>query len=131
MPSCIVADDSKIMRMLLGKIMENFSYTVDEAEDGEDLLEMCAQNMPDLIISDWNLPLIDGIDVLYKIRSDKKTKQPVFIFCSHLKDADVMEQAISAGADDFIMRPFDEDIIATKLKIIRFLRGVNNAPTRF
>lgn len=124
MPSCIVADDSKIMRMLLSKIMENFGYTVDEAEDGEDLLEQCAKNMPDLIISDWQLPLIDGIDVLYKIRSDKKVKQPVFMFCSYQKDRDIMEQAVAGGADDFIMRPFDEDIIASKLKMIRFLKGI-------
>lgn len=124
MPSCIVADDSKIMRMLLSKIMENFGYTVDEAEDGEDLLEQCANHMPDLIISDWQLPLIDGIDVLYKIRSDKRAKQPVFMFCSYLKDTAIMEQAIAAGADDFIMRPFDEDIIAAKLKMIRFLKGI-------
>lgn len=124
MPSCIIADDSKIMRMLLSKIMENFGYTVTEAEDGEDLLEQCGQNIPDLIISDWNLPLIDGIDVLYKVRSDKKIKQPIFLFCSYIKDAEIIAQAINGGADDFIMRPFDEDIIASKLKIIKVLRGV-------
>ena len=122
MPSCIIADDSKIMRMLLSKILENFGYSVYEAEDGEDLIEQCAADMPDLIVSDWNLPLIDGIDVLLKIRSDKKSKQPVFIFCSYLKDADIMAQALSAGADDYIMRPFDEDIIASKLKIIKILK---------
>lgn len=124
MPSCIIADDSKIMRMLLSKIMENFGYTIQEAEDGEDLLEQCALTMPDLVISDWNLPLIEGVDVLLKIRSDKKVKQPVFIFCSYIKDIQIIEQAINAGADDFIMRPFDEDIIVSKLKIIKFLRGV-------
>ncbi len=124
MPSCIVADDSKIMRMLLSKIMENFGYVVMEAEDGEDLLEQCGAAMPDLIISDWNLPLIDGIDVLLKIRSDKKAPQPIFMFCSYIKDTAVIAQALEGGADDFIMRPFDEDIIASKLKIVKVLRGV-------
>ena len=124
MASCIVADDSKIMRMLLTKIMENFGYVVSEAEDGEDLLEQCAKEMPDLIVCDWNMPLIEGIDLLLKIRTDKKVKQPVFIFCSYIKDAEVIKQALNAGADDFIMRPFDEDIIASKLKVIRVLRGV-------
>lgn len=124
MPSCIVADDSKIMRMLLSKIMENFGYSVAEAEDGEDLLEQCGRDMPDLVICDWQMPLIDGIDVLLKIRSDKKSKQPVFFFCSNIKDVNVIRQALDAGADDFIMRPFDEDIIASKLKIIKVLRGV-------
>ncbi len=125
MPNCLIADDSKVMRMLLCKIMENFGYTVTEAEDGEDLLEQCGKAMPDIIISDWNLPLIDGVDVLYKIRADKKIAQPVFLFCSYFKDADIIRQAIDGGADDFIMRPFDEDIIASKLKIIKVLRGVH------
>lgn len=123
MASCIVADDSKIMRMLLTKIMENFGYIASEAEDGEDLLEQCAENMPDLIICDWQLPLIEGIDILHKIRSDKRSKQPVFMFCAHTKDKSIIEQAMNAGADDFIMRPFDEDIIASKLRIIKILRG--------
>lgn len=126
MPSCLVADTSKTMRMLLMKIMENFGYTVEEAEDGEDLLEQCTQQMPDLIISDWTLPLIDGIDVLYKIRSNARLPQPVFLFCSHIKDPDIIKQALAAGADDFIMRPFDEEIIALKLKIIKFMKGVAN-----
>lgn len=123
MQTCLIADDSKIMRMLLSKIMENFGYTVTEADDGEDLLEQCAKNIPDVIISDWNLPLIDGIDILYKIRSDKKITQPYFIFCSYIKDPEIIKQAIKGGADDFIMRPFDEDIIASKLKIIKIMRG--------
>ena len=119
MASCIIADDSKIMRMLLSKIMNNFGYDVTEAENGDELLELCAHQMPDLIICDWQIPLIDGIDVLLKIRSDKKVKQPAFIFCSYIKDTDIIRQALDAGADDFIMRPFDEDIIASKLKIIK------------
>ncbi len=127
MANCIIADDSKIMRMLLSKIMSNFGYNVFEAEDGEDLLEECTRNSPDLIICDWQLPLIDGVDVLLKIRSDKKIKQPIFIFCSYIKDVDIISQALDAGADDFIMRPFDEDIIASKLKILKVLRSSKNA----
>ena len=121
MPRCLIADDSKTMRMLLIKIMENFGYTVEEAEDGEDLLEQCTADMPDLIISDWNLPLIDGIDVLYKIRSNQNIRQPVFLFCSYIKDTEIIRQALKGGADDFIMRPFDEDIIAGKLAILGLL----------
>ena len=127
MANCIIADDSKIMRMLLSKIMGNFGYNVFEAEDGEDLLEECAKNNPDLIICDWQLPLIDGVDVLLKIRSDKKMKQPIFVFCSYINDVEIISQALNAGADDFIMRPFDEDIIASKLKILKVLKGTKNA----
>lgn len=127
MASCIIADDSNVIRMLLSKVMNNFGYDVTEAENGEELLRLCTSNMPNLIICDWQLPLIDGIDVLLKIRSDKKLKQPAFIFCSYIKDVDVISYALKSGADDFIMRPFDEDIIASKLKIIKVLRGTKNA----
>lgn len=122
MTSCIIADDSKIIRMLLSKIMNNFGYEVTEVENGEELLSQCAKNMPNLIICDWNMPLVDGIDVLLKIRSDKKIKQPLFIFCSYITDTNIIAQALNAGADDFIMRPFDEDIIASKLKILKVLK---------
>ena len=64
MPRCIIADDSKIMRILLTKIMENFGFEVSEAEDGEEIIEQCVDFAPDLIISDWNLPLMDGIDAV-------------------------------------------------------------------
>lgn len=121
MLKCLIADDSKIMRMLLKKIIENFGFEVSEAEDGEDVLEQCIRFQPDLIISDWSLPLIDGIDVLYKIRMDRKIKQPRFMFCSYVSEAAIIRQAIDGGADDFIMRPFDEDIIASKLAILGML----------
>ena len=121
MTRCLIADDSKIMRMLLRKIIENFGFVVSEAEDGEDALEQCVSFQPDLIISDWNLPLIDGIDVLYKIRADRKIKQPRFMFCSYISETAVIRQALDGGADDFILRPFDEDIMASKLAILGLL----------
>lgn len=121
MVKCIIADDSKIIRMLLSKILENFGFEVSEAEDGEELLEQCANLQPDLIICDWTLPVIDGIDVLYKIRGDKKIKQPKFVFCSFISDIEKIRQALDGGANDFVMRPFDEDIIASKLAILGIL----------
>lgn len=121
MPKCIIADDSKIIRMLLQKIMENFGFGVSEAEDGEEVLELFLREEPDLIITDWALPVMDGIDVLYKIREDNKIKQPKFIFCSSVTDKDKIKQALDGGADDFIMRPFDEDIIGSKLAILGLL----------
>lgn len=122
---CIIADDSKIMRMLLSKIVESLGYRVSEAENGDELLRLYMNVQPDLIISDWELPLYDGIDILYKIRSDKKIKQPIFMFCAYTKDITIIEQALRAQADDFIMRPFDEDIIASKLKLAQLRRGQN------
>lgn len=124
MPDCVVADNSKIIRMLLVKIMENFGYNVIEVENGEMLQKICDNKIPDIIICDWELPVVDGTDILYRLRSNKKIKQPIFIFCSYIKNVDIISQAMSLGADDFIMRPFDEDIIASKLQIINLKKKV-------
>lgn len=73
MPKCLIADDSKIIRMLLGKIMNNLDFEVLEAEDGEEVVELCQINEPELIVMDWRLPVLEGIDALYKIRNSKKS----------------------------------------------------------
>ncbi len=118
---CIVVDDSQTIRMLLVKIMENFGFNVIEAESGEEALELCRRENPNLIISDWRLPLMDGIDVLYKIRGDRRLSQPKFMFCATMSDIDNIRMALDGGADDFIMRPFDEEIIGSKLAILGLL----------
>lgn len=121
MAKCLIADDSQIIRMLLVKIMGNFGFEVIEAEDGEEVYESCALNQPDLIIMDYNLPILDGIDVLYKIRENNKIKQPKIFFCSSLNSVETIRQALNGGADDYIIKPFDEEIIASKLAIIGML----------
>jgi len=118
---CIVVDDSQTIRMLLVKIMENFGFSVIEAESGEEALDLCRRENPDVIISDWRLPIMDGIDVLYKIRADRRIPQPKFIFCATVSDIEDMQMALDGGADDFIMRPFDEEIISSKLAILGLL----------
>lgn len=84
MAKCVIADDSRIIRMLLSKIMANLNFEVIEAEDGEEVVEMVELNEPAVVIMDWRLPVLDGIDALYKIRSLKKIKQPKVMFCSSL-----------------------------------------------
>ena len=118
MAKCVIADDSRIIRMLLSKIMANLNFEVIEAEDGEEVLERWRLKEPAVVIMDWRLPVLDGIDALYKIRSLKKIKQPKVMFCSSLVDVDKIREALDGGADDYIMKPFDEEIIITKLEIL-------------
>ena len=115
---CLIADDSKIIRLLLNKIMSNLDWDVVEAEDGEEALEIFQLQSPDLILMDWKLPVMEGIDVLYKIRDSKVAKKPKVIFCSSITDVNRIKEALQGGADDYIMKPFDEDIIYSKLAIL-------------
>lgn len=118
MPKCLIADDSKTIRLLLLKIMSNFGFEVLDAEDGEEVVDLFYQHKPDLIILNLRLPVMDGIDVLYKIRADKRQKQPKIMFCSSVNDIERIQEALNGGADDYIMKPFDEEIIGSKLEIL-------------
>ena len=115
---CLIADDSRIIRMLLTKIMSNLEWDVLEAEDGEEAFEIFQLQNPDLIIMDWTMPIMEGIDVLYKVRNAKAATQPKFMFCSSNNDVNRIREALKGGADDYIIKPFDEDIIYSKLAIL-------------
>lgn len=119
---CLIADDSQIIRMVLAKIFSNFGFEVDVAEDGDEVIEKCFAGEPDIIVMDWWLPVIDGIDVLYKIRNDKSIRQPRIVFCSSNTTPDKISEALQGGADDYLMKPFDEDIIRSKLIILGLLK---------
>lgn len=121
MPQCLIADDSKVIRMILSKIMNNMKYDVIEAEDGEEVVELCETKEPDLIIMDTKLPILDGIDAMYKIREMQKIKQPKIIFCSSIADPERIREALDGGADDYIMKPFDEEIILSKMEILNLV----------
>ena len=121
MATCLIADDSKVIRMLLSKIVSNLGFSVIEAEDGEEAVEITQIKNPDLIIMDWSLPVLEGIDVLYKIRDLRLAKSPKIVFCSSSSDLNRIQQALNGGADDYIIKPFDEDIVASKLTILGLL----------
>lgn len=118
MPKCLIADDSKVIRMILSKIMSNLKYDIIEGEDGEEVVELCETNEPDVIIMDTKLPILDGIDALYKIREMQRIKQPKVLFCSSITDPERIREFLNGGADDYIMKPFDEEIIISKLEIL-------------
>lgn len=119
---CLIADDSKIIRMVISKIFANLGFEVVEAEDGDEVIEICQREEPDLVIMDWRLPIIDGIDVMYKIRGDGNIRQPRIIFCSSMIEPDKIREALNGGADDYLMKPFDEEIIVSKLMILGMIK---------
>lgn len=121
MAKCLIADDSKVIRMLFNKIMSNIGFDVIEAEDGEEVVELCQLNEPDLIIMDYRLPVLDGIDAMYKIRNSRISNQPKIMFCSSLNGIEIIKEALDSGADDYVLKPFDEEIIKSKLAILGLL----------
>ena len=115
MKSCLIVDDSKVVRMVARKIMEGFDFMTTEAEDGQQALDQCRGKMPDLVLLDWKMPVMSGIEFLQEVRSILDIEQPVVMFCTTENDVEQIQKAIDAGANEYIMKPFDSEIVESKL----------------
>ena len=118
MKFCLVVDDSKVVRMVARKILEELDFDVSEAADGQEALKACQASMPDVILLDWNMPVMNGIDFLRALRSGEGGDAPKVVFCTTENDMAHIQEAINAGANEYIMKPFDSDIIQSKLSQI-------------
>lgn len=117
MKTCLVVDDSKIVRKVVRRIIENLGFNALEAEDGQQAVDQVKANQVDLIILDWNMPVMDGLVCMKTIRADTSlAAQPVIIFCTTENEFAKIQEAVMAGANEYVMKPFDEQIIAGKLR---------------
>ncbi|KKJ76383.1 chemotaxis protein CheY [Kiloniella litopenaei] len=114
MKTCLVVDDSKVVRMVARKILEGLNFNIEEAEDGQKALDACNASMPDAVLLDWNMPVKDGLEFLKDLRALPNVEQPIVVFCTTENDMQHIQQAIAAGANEYIMKPFDSDIIESK-----------------
>lgn len=124
MKTCLVVDDSKIVRKVVRRIMEGLQFNVLEAEHGQEALDQVKANKVDVIILDWNMPVMDGLECMQKMRADSSIDpQPVIIFCTTENEFSKIQTAIMAGANEYVMKPFDEEIIAGKLRQLGIIEG--------
>ena len=114
MKSCLIVDDSRVVRKVAGRIIQDLQFEVREAGDGADALKACRQSLPDAILLDWNMPVMNGLDFLRALRREQGGSKPVVVFCSTENDAEHIGEAMRSGANEFIMKPFDADIIESK-----------------
>ncbi len=121
MKSCLIVDDSRVIRLVARKILEEMSFQIAEAADGREALEHCQKTMPDAVLLDWNMPVMSGIEFLRKLRLEPQGDRPVVIFCTTENDLDHIQEAISAGANEYIMKPFDSEIIQSKFQQVGLL----------
>ena len=116
MKTCLVVDDSKVIRMIARKILEELQFQVFEAADGQAAVSECERAMPDAVLLDWNMPIMSGIEFLRELRRMKGGDSPVVVFCTTENDMKHIQEAIASGANEYIMKPFDAEIIESKLK---------------
>lgn len=116
MKSCLVVDDSSVIRKVARRILEDLQFDINEAEDGKEALEECRSDMPDAILLDWNMPVMDGLEFLTALRQEQGGEKPVVVFCTTENDVAHIAKAIRAGANEYIMKPFDREIVESKFQ---------------
>jgi two-component system chemotaxis response regulator CheY len=121
MKCCLIVDDSKVVRMVARKILEALQFEIVEAGDGQQAMEACEKAMPDAILLDWNMPVMNGIDFLRQLRQHAGGERPVVIFCTTENDMAHIQEALGAGANEYIMKPFDSDIVESKFAQVGLL----------
>ncbi len=114
MRTCLVVDDSKTVRKVASRILEALAFEPLEAGDGLEALAVCRAQMPDVVLLDWQMPVMDGLEFLRTLRAEPGGESPVVVFCSARDEPARIAEALADGADEYIMKPFDGDIIAAK-----------------
>jgi two-component system chemotaxis response regulator CheY len=112
--SCLLVDDSSTIRTIVRPMLVNLGCRVSEAADGKQALDACIREMPVAILLDWNMPVMNGLDFLKALRASPGGDKPVVIFCTTENDISRISAAIEAGANEYIMKPFDQDILRSK-----------------
>jgi two-component system, chemotaxis family, chemotaxis protein CheY len=112
--TCLVVDDSRVVRKVARRMLEGNGYHVVEAGDGEQALAAVRARMPDAVLLDWNMPVMNGLEFLQALRREFGPEKPPVVFCTTENDVSFIERAIDAGAQEFIMKPFDEEILMGK-----------------
>ena len=118
MKTCLVVDDSKVIRKVARHILEALGFEVAEAGDGREALDRCRDAMPDVVLLDWNMPVMSGMEFLRTLRQQDFEVQPKVVFCTTENDAAHIRAAIEAGADEYLMKPFDRETLESKLQIV-------------
>ena len=116
--TCLVVDDSKVIRKVARHILESLDFVVDEAGDGREALTRCEAAMPDVVLLDWNMPVMSGIEFLRALGDSQPVPRPKVVFCTTENGSAHIRAALDAGADEYVMKPFDRDTLASKLQFV-------------
>lgn len=115
----LVVDDSRSMRAIIVKQLRELGFTVEEAASGqESLAKLNAADRIDLVLLDWNMPEMDGCEVLSLIRSEPRYKEVRVMMVTTESEMSQVAVALEAGANEYLMKPFDRESLVEKLVLL-------------
>lgn len=123
MPNAMVIDDSRAIRMILTRSLTNLGYQVSSAPDGKAALDILTNDMPELklVLVDWNMPEMNGLEFIKHMRAMPRYASTSLMMVTTETQVDQMISALEAGANEYVMKPFTEEVIADKLRLMGVL----------
>src|SRR4051812_46276757 len=115
MEHCLIVDDSRVIRTVARRLFEEFHFTTREAGDGLSALRACREKMPDLILLGWSMPGMTGVEFVRSLRAQPQGGGPTILASLTEVDANAIAHAVAAGINDYLMKPFDREILSAKL----------------
>jgi two-component system chemotaxis response regulator CheY len=119
MATALVVDDSRAIRTILSKTLRELGFEVREAGNGIEALEVIQAEKAGvtLILIDWNMPEMNGLDLLKRLRENPKLSSLVVVMVTAETEMNRIAEALEAGANEYVMKPFTKDIIVGKLQL--------------
>lgn len=120
MSKALVVDDSRAVRMILGRTLRELGYEVGEAGNGKEALEMLEKDPAQyrLVLVDWNMPVMNGLELLESLRAREQFSSLLIVMVTTETELGHMALALDAGANEYVMKPFTKDILVSKLELV-------------
>lgn len=117
-PRALIVDDSKAIRVIVGRTMKEFGYEVLEAGHGEEALRQLAAGPVAVALVDWNMPVMNGLEFVKAARGDSRNADMRIMMITTESDLHHVQSALEAGADEYVMKPFTKDVLCDKLAML-------------
>lgn len=120
----LVIDDSRAMRLILGQMLRQCGFEVIEAGNGQEgLARLREGGLPDVTLVDWHMPVMGGLDFVKAVRADPAFAGLRLMMVTSETEIDQVTHALQAGADEYVMKPFNRDVIVEKLGLLGVVGG--------
>ncbi len=123
MKTCLIVDDSAVIRMVGRKILEDLNFAVDDCANFETALSHCRERIPDAVLVEWQVKGESGADFIEALRALPGGVNAVVLFCTNKTAQDDIKAALAIGAKEYIMKPFDSSVIESKFQRAGLLEG--------
>lgn len=115
----LIVDDSRAIRRIIGGMLLELGYSIDEAANGREALERVQEiDVPDVVLVDWNMPEMNGIELIKMLRCKPEYSNVPILMVTTETEMERMAQAFVAGANEYLMKPFNRDMILEKLELL-------------